>query len=210
MSKRHSRARGIAETYIHLKYESNSLAERNIRLFLEEHVHSLAEKHFKSEVFLEVTIEDGSIIAKVKAGAPSLLVALAFYGDIRSGIDYLVDDAYQFSDSIVEQIKQENYVPDQAIIRAERRLGVPGKIQRFYKKLDKVNSQDYSSNQRQEIIDELKGELLSIVELLEAEEDREAFLTELPEFIKPAPNTPLPKPIPGAITNVIPRNEEDD
>jgi hypothetical protein len=210
IKKRHSRARGIAETYIHIKDLPGSLNKESARIYLNEHIYSLAEQHFKGKVYLEVTIEDGSIIARVKVGGQALMILLATYGGIRAGIDYLVDDSYQFSDTIIERFIEDENIPDQAIIRVERRLGVPGKIQRFYKKLDKLNSHDRSHNQKKEAIDELKEELISIIELLESDKDREVFLSELPEYITPDPDSPLPEPIRGAITFNIYRNEEDE
>lgn len=206
--KRRSRARGVAETYIHIKGAPRNLTKEKVRIYLEEHIYAIAEVHFKGSVLLEVSIEDGSIIARVKVGGRVLLWLLATYGGMRAGIDYLVKDAHDFSDTIIENFIADELIPETSIIRAERRLGIPGKIQRFFKKLGKINSNDLSHNERQIVLDELKEEFLLIIELLEADEDREAFLVEVPDIVRPDPNIPLPRPIRGAMSFDINRNEE--
>ena len=54
------------------------------------------------------------------------------------------------------------------------RLGVPGKIQRLFKKsnkLDKLNNYD-----RDELVEELRQELTSILDLMDEQRDRELLL----------------------------------
>lgn len=206
--KRRSRARGIAETYIHIKGGTRNLTKEKARSYLECQVHALAESHFKGAVLLEVSIEDGSIVARVKVGGTALLWLLASYGGYRSGIDFLVKDSHSFSDKIIEYFIADENIAQSMIIRAERRLGVPGKIQRFFKSLDKIGSPDLSYNDRQRLEEQLKDEFLAIIELLEVDEDREAFTAEVPEFVRPDPNAPLPRPIRGAMSFDIIRDEE--
>ncbi|MEZ0148546.1 MAG: hypothetical protein AB9Q22_00270 [Candidatus Reddybacter sp.] len=158
------------------------------------------KKNFKNEVFIKISVEDGSLIIKVLVGGLAIANLVANYGSLRSGIDQVVDDSRNFSGMVIAQFKQDERIPDQSIIRAERRLGVPGKIQRFYKKLDKVNLDDNSRNERTVIIDDLKDEFISIIELLEAPEDREMFIAETPELLTSQLGQSLPAPIHGAIT----------
>lgn len=198
--KRRSRAKGIAETYIHIKDVPVSLTKNKVYLYLQEHVKVWAEKSFKNKVYVKISIEDGSLIVKVLVGGLALASLVAPYGGFRSGIYYIVRDSRNFSNMVIDNFKQDEHVADQSIIRAERRLGVPGKIQRFYKSIDKLNSTDASHNQREEMIDNLKDEFISIIELLEAEEDRKLFVSELPEnIVSQLPQT-FPTPIAGSIT----------
>jgi hypothetical protein len=207
--KRRSRAKGIAETYIHIKDVPESLTKEKVREYLLTHVGIWAERSFKYEVKIQISIEDGSLIARVRVGGQTLVAMLALYGGIRAGIDYLVDDAWAFSDTVIEHFVQDEHIPDQSIVRAERRLGVPGKIQRFYKRLDKLNSDEYNHNQRQEEIEYLQDEFISIIELLEAPEDRESFIADTPNLISSQLHEPLPAPVHGAIS-LEDNNEDED
>jgi hypothetical protein len=198
--KRRSRAKGIAETYIHIKDVPESLTKDEVYLYFQQNVEVWAKKSFRNKVYVKISIEDGSLIVRVLVGGLALANLVVIYGGFRSGIDHLVKDSRNFSSTVIEHFKQDEHVPDQLIIRAERRLGVPGKIQRFYKSIDKLNSTDVSHNRREEMIDNLKDEFISILELLEAEEDRGLFIAEVPEnIVSQLPQT-LPAPIIGSIT----------
>ena len=85
---------------------------------------------------------------------------------------------------------------------------MPGKIQRFFRSIDKLNSPEISRNERLQLTEKLKEEFLNIIILLESNEDRELFIEEVPLSIKPMPNEPLPPPIIGVIN--ITRAREDE
>lgn len=198
--RRRSRAKGIAEAYIHIKDAPHSLTKEEARRYLQRNIKKWAEKSFKNDVRIEITVEDGSLIVRVLVGALILADLVVIYGGFRSGIDYIVNDSWSFSNTVIESFKQDEHVSDQAIIRAERRLGVPGKIRRFYKSIDKINSADHSHNERQELIGDLKEEFISIIELLEAEQDRELFIAAIPDNLVSQLPQSLPAPIRGSIT----------
>lgn len=197
---KYSRARGIAETYIHIVNVPESLTKNEAYSYLEKNIYKLAEENFKHKVNVKIVLEDGSLIVKILIGGIAIFEFVSHYGSFRTGIDYIVKDAYKFSDMVIERFKEDEHIPNESIARAERRLGVPGKIQRFYKSMDKINSTQYSHNQHHELIEDLKDEFISIMELLEAEEDRELFTAEIPQnLIHQFPQT-YPEPIIGSIT----------
>lgn len=199
-NKRHARAKGIAETYIHIVNVPEKLTKIEAYSYLQNNINKWAEESFKNKVNVKISIEDGSLIVRVLIGGIAIVEFVSNYGSFRSGIDQIVKDAYWFSNTVIEHFKDDKHIPDESIARAERRLGVPGKIQRFYKSMDKLNSTQYSHDQRQELIEDLKEEFVSIVELLETEEDRELFTAEIPQtLISQFPET-LPNPIRGSIT----------
>lgn len=198
--KKRSRVRGIAETYIHIIDVPESLTKKEAYLYLEKNIYKLAKESFKHKVNVKIAIEDGSLKVKVLIGAIAIFQFVSNYGSFRSGIDHIVNDAYKFSNIVIERFKEDEHIPTESISRAERRLGVPGKIQRFYKSMDKINSTQYSHNERQKLIEDLKNEFISIIELLEVEEDRELFTAEIPQnLIHQFPQT-FPEPIIGSIT----------
>ncbi|MEJ1372717.1 MAG: hypothetical protein RPU41_03205 [Candidatus Sedimenticola sp. (ex Thyasira tokunagai)] len=209
-NKRRSRAKGIAETYMHIKDLPESLTKDEARLYLQKNIHIWADKNFKNKVFIKISVEDGSLIVRVLVGGLALANLIAVYGSIRGGIDYLVKDSRNFSGTVIENFKKDAHIQDQSIIRAERRLGVPGKIQRFYKKLDKLNSTEYSHNQRQDMIDDLKEEVISIVELIDTPQDRGLFIAEVPDLLASHLNSTVSVPNMNSIYSVNTRVADDE
>ena len=204
-----SRSRGIAGTYIYIKDVPDGLSKEQIKYYLNEKAQVWAEASFKTSVTVHIEVEDGSIKVKLCVGALSLYSIISGYGGLRTGIDYLVKDATTFSEIVIDQTKSDEDIPDIAISRTEKRLGIPGKIQRYLKRIDRINSPDTSHNDRQDIIDNLKLEFLSIIELLEDDRDREYFASEVPDFCKPPDNQPWPEPLIGAFTLQGYREEDD-
>lgn len=197
--KRRSRAKGIAETYIHIKDVPRFLTKDKAHLYLQRNIKKWAEKSFKNDVRIEISVEEGTLIVRVLVSGLVLANLVVLYGGLRTGIDYMVKDSRSFSNTVIENFKRDENISDQSIIRAERRLGVPGKIQRFYRSIDKINSNDYSRNERQEVIDDIKEEFISIIELLETEEDRELFIAEIPTNVISQLPQSLPAPIRGSV-----------
>jgi hypothetical protein len=203
------RSKGIAETYIHIADVPRGLSKDKARQYLEQHVYAWAEQNFKNTVIVKVRVEEGSLKVWVLVGGLAIFNFVANYGSFRSGIDYLVSDARAFSDYVIEKFSEDENIPEGALLRTERRLGVPGKIQRYLKSLDKLNSPDIGQNQRQVKIEELREEFIEILELLDSPQDRELFIEEVPPNISQQPNVPLPEPIRGVISLEAIRNEED-
>lgn len=205
---RKPRSKGISGTYIHIKDMPNGLSVEKAQHYLKQHVHIWAEENFKHAVIVKVRVEEGSVKAWVLVGGITLFNFVGNYGSFRSGIDHIVSDAKAFSEYVIEQFKADERVPDEAVLRAEKRLGVPGKIQRFYKKLDKLQEQN-NINEQQQLVRRLQKEFIEILELLDNERDRELFMEEIPNEVIQQPNVPMPDPIPGVINLAVIRNNED-
>lgn len=203
-----SRSRGIAGTYIYIKDVPEGLSKEKLRDFLNNKVNIWAEEQFKTSVNIVVEVEDGSIRVKIGIGAFALYSIVANYGSFRTGIDYIVKDAREFSETVIEQTKIEEHIPNGAISRTEKRLGVPGKIQRYLKNIDKVNGLNLSHVERQEKLDELKEEFLNIIELLEDDRDRMVFSQAVPDDCQPPTERHWPRPIYGAFTLQSFRDED--
>lgn len=204
------RSRGIAETYIHIKDVPNGLSKEEVQQYLEQHAFQWAEQSFKQSVIVKIRIEEGSIKIWVFVGVPLLYHLVSGYGSFRSGIDAIVSDSKAFSNYVIKRFGEDEGVPDMAVFRAECRLGVPGKIQRFLKLLDKLNSPDIGHRERQVELQKLRAEFIEILELLEDDQDRELFIKQLPEDILHHPIAPLPEPIRGVLSLGIIRNKEDE
>lgn len=194
------RSRGIAETYIHIKDVPSSLSKEKAHRYLEQHALAWAEEKFNKSVLVKIRIEEGSLKIWVLVGVPLLFNLVASYGSFRSGIDAVVSDSKAFSNYVIEHFGEDEGVPEMAVLRTECRLGVPGKIQRFLKSLDKLNSLDTGHNERQIALQKIRAEFIEILELLESDQDRELFIEQLPENITHYPDMPLPEPIRGALS----------
>ncbi len=174
-----TRKGGIAETYIHIKDVPSEVSIEKTRIYLEENAHRWAMQVFKKSVTVEITVEEGSLKVWVLVGGIAIYELVAGYGSFRSGVDYIVSDAKDFSEQVIERFESDQHIPDELMFRTERRLGVPGKIQRFYKFLDKLNSDEVSNRERQEEIDHLQEEFIQIIRLLDHEEDKTRFADEV-------------------------------
>jgi len=180
---RRQRSKGIAETYIRIADVPHGLNKEKARQYLEQHAYIWAERYFKKSVVVKVRVEEGSLIVWVLVSGMTLFTIVSGYGSFRSGIDHIVSDAKAFSSHVIEAFGRAENIPDAAILRAERRLGVPGKIQRFLKSIDKLNSADLGQNERHVKLQEIRAEFMQILELLENEQDKELFIEQVPEDI---------------------------
>ncbi len=178
-----TKSREIAETYIHINYdyELKQKSHDEIKLYLETNSQEWAKKYFKQPIEITITVEDGSLKTWITV-AGLIYAGVAGYGSFRSGIDYMVKDAKSFSDYVIEEFYQHENTPQHDIIRDERRLGIPGKIQRLFKKSDKLDNLN-NLNDRNELVEELRFELTNILDLIDNQEDKELLLENVRDEI---------------------------
>jgi len=81
---------------------------------------------------------------------------------------------------LIDNFFDETSIPEDEIYRLERRLGVPGKIQRLFKEIDclKRNDQFGTLDENSSNREKLKKEIFKIFEEIEDERDRQ-FQTSL-------------------------------
>lgn len=198
----------IAETYIHLNLIFSEEQRNEARKFIYErggfYIEEIFGKHFDPKI-LEITVrvEGGSTKLRVFLNVASIsviILGITTYGAIRKGIDYIVNDSKIFSEYIFNEYVNESSIPKDKIIRFEKRLGIPGKIQKLFKKIDlleqslnitqevTIKNGHTTVNQKIGIDQKLKSEILSdIIQLfedLEDKKDRELFFKALPDSIQ--------------------------
>ncbi|WP_288740752.1 hypothetical protein [uncultured Rheinheimera sp.] len=197
--KRKSTVKGIGGPYIHISRNLDQKALKDIEFFLEKEVAKLTSDKFSDEISIHVKVIDGSIKAYVVLGGLTLYNLVSGYGSLRSGIDTLVKDVQSVSSMAIDIFSvRENVLPHE-IIHQERRLGIPGKVQRYLKKLDRLDDQDINAIQRKELVGELKVDLLDILVLLEHECDRTLVIEASPPVIQHSLPVRLPPPDRGAL-----------
>ncbi len=186
----------LAQTYLHLIVAPS---ERQISETL-EYVQYLgavsAREHFRQDVELELRLEQGSLKGWLTV-VGGLYLGLSNYGSLREGIDYAVKDSRQFSAWIIEKFKSEVQMPPSALYRTERRLGLPGKIQRLYPLLEEtsnlIGGRDKVEAQRR--LKQVQDQLTSIA--AELSDSGETLVLERIEEMIPAPiRDRLPPPQP--------------
>lgn len=127
----------IAQSYLHVRQldQRQLTLERSLEVI--DRVATQAALAVYETVDLELVVEDGS--RKVWATVLAVGAVLSQYGSIRSGADYLVNDAKQFGQIVSSAFVNEARVPPECVVRKERRLGAPGRLLRALKELDRLS-----------------------------------------------------------------------
>lgn len=189
----------IAETYIHLKIEPTDIFIEKSKAYLFYRSQSIANEIFHDEINVYVRVESGSYKAWVTV-VGAIFIGISQYGSFRSGIDHIVNDARTCSEHVISDFINESGVKEERIFRLERRLGIPGKIQRVLKRIDQLESsltlsqtiknvdgktfisQNIGIDQNE--LEKIKIEIIRIFELLENDRDRRLFFESLSDSFK--------------------------
>jgi hypothetical protein len=192
-------AKGLGGPYIHIKRPLTKNKKVLLHSVIEKSLSKEIESRFCGQVSVHIEIVEGSIKAKVVIGAVVLFEIVGNYGSLRSGVDHIVNDIQNLSSTVIEHVIEEENIEENEIIYKARRLGIPGKIQRYLIKLDRFDDTDVNLVQRSELIDDLRADLTDILTVLEHEQDRELVLGETPVVVKEEVAQNLPTPIPGQL-----------
>jgi len=186
----------LAQTYLHLKVHASEEGLADARAYFEYIAALSASDHFKREVDLEFRIEDGSLKGWITVFG-GLYAGICAYGSFREGIDYAVKDARAFSEYVIERVANETDMPQHALFRSERRLGLPGRIQRLYPLLDETSDlikRGYNTPAHQHL-DQVQEQIRQIAADLDAPDDKN-ILDALEASIPVPVRKRLPEPIP--------------
>lgn len=130
----------IAETYLRLDIRLDNNDKIEFKRYLEKQARIYASELFHQDATFVVHIEDGSVKAWILVGGILFTNALVQYGSIRTGLDYAIKDARHFSENVFNDIKASG-IPSNDIGRFERRLGVPGQLNRIFKRIDNLQKE---------------------------------------------------------------------
>jgi len=192
-------AKGLGGPYLHIKRDLTYDSKINLKKSIEKSLTLQIEKTFKSQVTVHIEIVEGSIKVRIVIGALALFHFVCNYGSFRSGIDHLVNDVRNLSSSVIEHVIEDENIQENEIIYRARRLGIPGKVQRYLKKLDRLDDTTVDLEHRSVLINELKNDLTDILSVLEDERDRELVINVTPNVINEEIANNLPNPIPGQL-----------
>lgn len=139
----------LAQTYIHLSKVPRSLGtDEKFADLIQALALNIAPRYYGPECLLELELEEGSIKARL-AVLGALYLAIGEYGDFRSGLDQLIRDARAFSQHVIADTIAAAGVPEDDVIRLERRLGLPGQIRRA---LERLETNDHTDDEVRELV----------------------------------------------------------
>lgn len=160
----------IGQSYIKFDFKANkdfkAVFEKYLLYKGKVYAKEFYHKEFLSDVlYFAVELEDGSLKSRLRIfGTISTRALIAFAG-ISAGIDYIIRDSQMVTEHIVQDIVNEQSIDPNLIVRVERRLGIPGKIKRLYNNIEriKINRQNLTENQQQNIINRISKQYKELV-----------------------------------------------
>lgn len=170
----------ICQCYIHFDFHASLEFKSALQKYLlykgKIYTSKFLHREFlEGKLYFEVQLEEGSLKSRLEilgviAGA--IYASIIGYGEFREAIGYLVNDARAVSESIIQDVRQEPNIEPRSIKRAERRLGMPGKLQRLANNIDylKNNRENLTPKQQQELTDRISGQYQQVIEELNIEE----------------------------------------
>lgn len=172
----------IGETYIKFDFEYSEINKSKIKEAYLSQIGLTSKEYLKNEQLYKISIEfeKGSLKTRIIVWSSAIYMGIANYGSFRAGVREIISDVKQFSEIVINRIDNDPNINENDIIRSEKRLGLPGRLQELYIRIDNYerNINNLSNMQQQAELNSIKTEIASIIELL-SEPDKQAFLNEL-------------------------------
>ena len=168
----------IAESYFRLDLNMDESSREGLRQVLQNSLWPHTEGLFGQSADVSVFVEDGSTRVWVLV-LGSLYAGITGYGSFRSGIDAIVKDAQQFTESVRANLSEKG-VEEEKFILTQRRLGVPGQLKRIIKRIEQLDG-DLSPPDRQKEIELITKRIEKVIAELDSEEDYQLIRGQLPE-----------------------------
>jgi hypothetical protein len=199
----------IAETYFRLDIRLAKKDQEAFRAFFQQKAEAYADGLFHQKPEFAIYVEDGSTKTWIVVGG-SLYAAIAGYGSFRSGIDYAVQDARTFSERVFGDVRNSG-ISDDRIRRLERRLGVPGKLQKLMQRVDRLEHQgrDLSRDEYKDEVRAIRERMLRILQEIDSEKDAALVLENIPTAIRADIPNRVPAPPVISHPRVALRPEEE-
>lgn len=164
----------LAQTYIRFDFK----ADEEFKIALEKYLlykgklyaKELFDKDLVSdEFYFIVETEEGSLKSRLKIFGTAVLTGLITYGEIRSSIDQLIQDARDISNHIVSDVANEQNIDPNSIVRVEKRLGVPGQLKRLFNDIDNLNRNrnNLTEQQQTDLINRISNRYRKLIGILD-------------------------------------------
>lgn len=192
----------VGETYIKLGIDFNDINKSKIKDIYNEKLFNQSKEYFRESKLIKISIDfdKGSLKTKIVIWGTVLYLGIGNYGSFRSGIRQIVQDSKVFSEFIISVYNQD--IGQNNFERTEKRLGIPGRINKIYRKIDSLerNLNTISNEEILTSLNNIKQEISNISTILHIEE-REQFYFDLPDRYK----NNLPQPSPDKVRYLITR-----
>jgi len=178
----------------------------SLRSNMESQIRKVFKQKYDVNVELEVSVEEGSIRAKIKVTAQSIVLIIIAYGGIRQGIDYISKDITSIWHKAVPEIVQvaddvflrednvNNYIT--RIIAIQQHKGVIEKLDEAFEKYKR------GIIKKEQCIEELSGTF----EVIQSSDVAKTLARALVKYI----NLKYPDTIPWDDLKAILRKKEDE
>lgn len=183
----------IGETYIKFDFEYSEVNKARVTEAYILEIGRISREFFKKNEYVKVSIEynEGSLKTRIVVWATALYMGVANYGSFRAGIREIISDSRAFSGFVIDKIDDGPTIHNDAIIRTEKRPGMPGRILDVYKRIDQFErNNNVIAAQRQVELTSIKQEISNLIEVL-SNQDRQRFLADLEQVYSrglPLPN----------------------
>lgn len=186
----------IGETYIKFDFEYSDLSKSLIKKAYLEQVGLKSRDFLKAKELIKVSIEYDKGSTKTRiiiwGTVVNIYLGIGNYGDFKSGVREIINDVKSFSTYVIDHIDDDPNINQNDILNTQRRTGLPGRINELYKRIESLeqNLNDLSNNEVQIELQEIKGEIANISEVLSGQE-RNSFLQSIENNYKqnlPQPN----------------------
>lgn len=172
----------IGETYIKFDFEYSESNKSKIKEAYLSQIGLTSREYLKHEQVYKISIEfeKGSLKTRIVVWSSTIYMGIANYGSFRAGVREIISDVRQFSEVVINRIDDDPNITQNDIIRTEKRLGLPGRLQELYNRIDTYERDinNLSNVQQQAELTAIKTEIASLIQLL-SEQDKQAFLNDL-------------------------------
>lgn len=172
----------IGETYIKFDFEYSESNKSKIKEAYLAQIGLVSSEYLNKEQVYKISIEfeKGSLKTRIVLWGTFIYMGIGNYGSFRAGVREIINDVRQFSEVVINKIDDGPDISENDIIRSQKRIGLPGRLQELYSKID-IYERDIhklSSAQQQAELNAIKTEIASLIELLSTP-DKQAFLNDL-------------------------------
>jgi hypothetical protein len=185
----------LVEAYFRLDIHLDEWDKQEFQSYLESRARSYAAELFGQQLEYAAYVEEGSLRGWLIGSGRLMLAGALLYGSLREALDYAIQDARLFSERVHEDINRSG-ISDDEIQRFERRLGVPGQLNRIFERLDNLerHGRDISKDDFDKEVRSIRNRLANTLRQVDNEPDRELILKEVPNKIQSM--LPKQRPVP--------------
>ena len=128
----------IGETYIKFDFEYSESNKSKIKEAFLAQIRLSAREYLKGEQVYKISIEfeEGSLKSRIIVWGTVVYMGIGNYGSFRAGVRQIITDVRQFSEVVINNMDNDPNIAANDIIRTEKRLGFPGRLQELYSRID--------------------------------------------------------------------------